>query len=168
MNEALEKLCSALDDECERQENVLAVCRAQGDAARANDVPELEKRTAALELLVEDTRQAEAERNRVTRDVVGGLGLPPERQTLSELIKVAPEPWGSRLRQAQKRLQIAMSEARAVVRSDVPVLRNGRRMARQSLEFLNECAEPDASGYDPTGAEIAGNDRLPALIDRKG
>ncbi|MBM3290178.1 MAG: hypothetical protein FJY92_08515, partial [Candidatus Hydrogenedentes bacterium] len=62
MYDLLEKLCSGLDDEIERQETVLAVCRAQIDAIGARDLNAFEARTAALDVLVRDAAHAQAAR----------------------------------------------------------------------------------------------------------
>ena len=73
MEKVLDELCEVLQDELERQENVLAVCRAQGQAARARDVAYLEAKAAALCSLIRETVNAEQERLRLVRAVVERL-----------------------------------------------------------------------------------------------
>jgi len=168
MDDAFERLCAVLTDECERQERLLVLCRDQGEAARQRDIGDLEDSTAALDGLIRETVEAETARDSVMHTVVDHFGLPPERQTLTELILLAPEPWSSRLRQAQRRLRAVLNELRLVVRTNVSVFRGVLRIVGRSVEYLEQFRGLDASVYDAAGVESIHLEREPALIDQKG
>ncbi|HPX40089.1 MAG TPA: hypothetical protein PLF51_06605, partial [Candidatus Hydrogenedentes bacterium] len=70
MNTLLDRLCDALDAELLRQETVLAICRRKRDAIRALDVAPLEAHTAALEAVLRETFEAEAERHGLFREAL--------------------------------------------------------------------------------------------------
>ncbi|MCP4644410.1 MAG: flagellar protein FlgN [bacterium] len=168
MDEALNTLCSVLDDELERQEMVLAVCKAQQEAIQQRNMEHLQDKTAALEILIREAKEAEAERMCVLRQIVGNLELPPERQTMSELIGLAPEPWCSRLRDFQKRIRETVSETQALVRGNRRVLRQSLRVVDQCVNALQHCSEANASDYTASGAENRTQRGAPALLDQKG
>lgn len=166
MDELLEKLCGGLEDEIERQETVLAVCRAQIEAIGAQDLNALDARTAALDILVRDAAHAQAARVGVIAKVAVQLDLPPNRRTLGALLEVAPAPWDARLRDIQKRLDRAMGETRRVVRLNA-------RTIRRSLDFNQRLLACMATGpnlqpaYGERGT-APGIASEPAVIDRRG
>lgn len=166
MDDLFDKLCGGLEDEIERQETVLAVCRAQIDAIGARDVNALEARTAALDILVRDAAHAQAARTSAVARIAVQLALPPERRTLAALIAAAPETWGARLRDIQARLHRCMAETRRAVRLNA-------RTIRRSLDFNQRLLACIATGpntqpaYGERGMApgIAG---APAVIDQRG
>jgi len=168
VGEALEMLCGVLDDELERQETVLAVTEAQQNAILANDAANVEARTAALEILIRETVQAEAERHCVLRKVVEHFDLPPERHTMTDLIAVAPEPWRSRLSEYQTRIRDTVNRTRAYVRTNRRVLRQSIRVVDQCLSAIQRCEETTAARYGADGMEPARKQRTPSLLDQKG
>ena len=166
MDDLFEKLCGGLEDEIERQETVLAVCRAQIDAIGARDLNALEARTAALEVLVRDAAHAQAARTSVIAKIAAQLGLPPDRRTLDALAAAAPAPWAGRLRDVQARLHRCMAETRRVVRLNA-------RTVRRSLDFNQRLLACIATGpdrhpiYGERGA-APGIGSGPAVIDQRG
>lgn len=168
MSAAFESLCSLLEDECERQENILAVCRSQGEAARNRDVAEMEAKTAALELLLQEVKQAEDERNRVARLLSEEHGVPHDCGTLSELIRHAPEAWRPRLRHMQARLRGVLDSTRQVVRANAGVMRHAARKVSRSVGLLTRQDPSNPASYTAAGMELAVSERQPVLMDQRG
>ncbi len=168
MNQLLDALCNSLDDELERQENVLAVCRVHGEAARGHDLAYMEAKTAALEVLIRDAAQASAGRQPLLREIVAHFELPEERQSLTGLIQAAPDPWRSRLRQFQHRFRATLGEIRTLVRENMGVMRKSLKAVTQYLGALEQGMSSEAEGYSAEGLEPRQKDPGPALIDRKG
>ena len=166
MDDLFEKLCGDLEDEIERQETVLAVCRGQIDAVGARDLDALEARTAALDILVRDAAHAQAKRAVLVSKVAVQLGLAPERRSLSALAATAPEPWSGRLRASHARLERAINETRRVVRLNA-------RTIRRSLDFNQRLLACIATGPNPQPAYgargmVPGLSGGPAVIDQRG
>ena len=169
MEKTLDILCDVLDDELERQETVLAVCRKKQAAIRAMDIAALEVRTEALESIVRETINAEHDRHKVLRDVVDALGLPAEKHTLSELINAIDEPWKGRLRLIQQRLRDTIMETRRVTRAYSRDLRRYRKLSTdrmQSLGFPHNDAL--AGGYNASGNAPLSRGASPAMVNQKG
>lgn len=166
MNDLFEKLCGELDDEIERQETVLAVCRAQIAAIGTRDLNALEARTAALDILVREAAHAQATRAGVIAKVAVQLDLPPDKRTLGALAIAVPAPWNARLRDIQKRLHHATGETRRVVRLNA-------RTIRRSLDFNQRLLACMATGpnrqpaYGDRGT-APGIASEPAMIDQRG
>ena len=168
MEKVLDELCQVLQDELERQENVLAVCRAQGQAARARDAAHLEAKAAALCSLIRETVNAEQERLRLVRAVVERFGLPEEEQTMSGLIAAAPEPWKSRMRDIQVRIQKVLADVRRVVQENNRVIRRCLGIVNESLVELGQYAPAGAGNYDARGSEGQPARAGTALLDQRG
>ena len=172
MNELFDTLCSMLDDELERQENILAICRAQAEAARAYDVEHLEARTAALLPLLRDAALAEPLRSRLLDQIaLNDLNVQtpePGRPTLREVAEIAPEPWMSRLRHYQWRLREVLDETRAVVQANATALRTSLRVVGQALKAVDQTGAPASPGYSADGFEPASGIAQPALMDQRG
>jgi len=168
MDALLEELCNLFDDELERQENVLAVCRAQYNAARAHDFEYLEAKTAALVVLLRDGTQAARKRHGALREIVDHYGLPVERQTLTDLIAVVPDPWHRRLLEFQHRFREVLEAIREVVRQSGRFMRRSLSILDECLGALEQCSEAAPGAYDADGLENRTRVRLPAFIDRKG
>lgn len=151
VNDLFDKLCKDLDDEVERQETLLAVCRAQLDALNTRDLPAMESRTAALDLLVRETAHAAAARAGDIAIVARDLSLRPEQRTLSGLVAVAPSPWKERLAHVQGRLKIALNECRRIVRINARMLRRSLDLNQKLLACVALGPNQDAA-YSERGA----------------
>jgi hypothetical protein len=166
VNDLLEKLCGDLEDEIERQEIFLAICRSQLDAIGARDLNAFEARTSALDILVREAAHAQAARAGVIAKVAVQLDLPPAKRTLGGLIESVPAPWSARLRDIQERLLRAIEATRRIVRLN-------SRTIRRSLDFsqgLLSCIATGpnmqpAYGDRGTAPGLAGE---PAVIDQRG
>lgn len=165
MTQMLERLQTLLEDEIERQRTILAVCQAQGDAARVGDIDYLEAKTAILIEMLQEASAAERERDRVVGQLATASGCP--LATLSDLVAVAAEPYGSRLRHIQRQLLQVLAETRKVVHSNTVLFRGGLRIVTQTLRALDQATEPESATYD---AAAGGARRLPrpAVIDQRG
>ena len=138
------------------------------EAIQQRNMEHLQDKTAALEILIREAKEAEAERMCVLRQVVEHLELPPERQTMTELIGVAPEPWSSRLRDFQQRIRETVNETHALVRGNRRVLRHSLRVVDQCVNALQHCSEANAGDYTASGDENRPRQGAPALLDQKG
>lgn len=148
----LDRLCEILDAELVRQETILSICRKKRDAIRAVDVEALEARTAALEAVVRESFEAEAERHRTFRLVVQQLGLPEQEETLTSLIEAIPEPWKSRLRHFQHQLKKTLEATQTVTRAYASELRYYLHLCGQHFSQLGlDSQESKAGLYDPKG-----------------
>lgn len=163
---AFKQLAAVLDQELERQENVLSLCRAQGEAVSAHDAETLVARTQALRLLLEDTLGAERARVAVVRDLVELLNLPVERQTLTGLIAVAPAPWDRRLREYQVRLREVLEATRGVVRANAVKLRHGLRLVHGALDMFG--AAPSDHAYSAGGVRNEKDAARSMLLNAQG
>lgn len=163
----LERLCRLFDDELERQENVLALCRAQGEAVRAHDVEAMEGRTRALVVLVEDAKKAERERIEILRRVVEVTGLPEDRQTLSDLISAVPGPWNDRMAEFQSRIRRTLGDTRAVARENAALMRHSLRVVNRSVRTATG-ADAVTETYDAEGRGPFLAGRAPAVLDAQG
>jgi hypothetical protein len=168
MDALFEALCYLLDDELERQENILALCQAQGEAARRHDIEYLEARTGSLAPLLQETAQSEILRQRLIEQIASQATLSGGPPTLTQLISVANEPWSSRLRHFQTRFQETLGRTRAVVQSNAPVLRASLHVISQAVRTLERCAWPEGAAYTAAGVGPAKANAQPTLIDRRG
>jgi len=168
IEDLLDHLCEHFDDELERQQNVLAVCRAMGQGARAQDHEYLEAKTAALHVLLRQAIAAEQVRLALVRAVVDHYALPADAQTLSGLIAAVPEPWRQRMQEFQVLMRATLETTRRLVRENNRVLRRSLYVVNQTLAAMALC-EPGAGGaYDGTGGEIVRVHSVPAMVDQRG
>lgn len=168
MDILFEALCCSLDDEIERQENVLEVCNASRKAAQAHDVEYLEAKTCALVSLVQQAVQAESARKKLIDEIASNLGSVGKDRNLTALIAVAPHPWRERLSYYQTRLQGIVGGTRPVVISNMAALRAALRIVRHCLCQLEHGQEAAALSYNAGGMEPSRKDRQPSLIDHRG
>lgn len=168
MSNLLDTLCNALDEELERQENVLALCTAQQTALIERNVAYLREVARSLDNLIREAREAEKQRGTVVAQVARNYHIPAAQPTLSDLVAAAPEPWKSRLGYFQRRLREVLSETRRVVRD------NDLR-ARRSLHIVQDCIAAtwprgplDQSRYNSRGTTRMASRCEPALIDARG
>lgn len=164
----LETLCDIFADELERQENVLSICRSQGEAAQAHDHEYLENRTQSLVVLLDDANKAQHTRIKVLAEVVAMFNLPPEEQSLSHLVTVAPEPWRRRLSDFQRSIRGTLNETKEVVRTNASLMRRNLRVIDQTLEVVKGDAGPKVKSYNPDGKERKEQLADAALIDTQG
>ena len=163
-----EALCAVFDDDLERQENMLSLCRAQGRAAIEHDIELLEARTEAMTALVHEATESERLRVALATVLVQALRLPEAQQTLSGLIAVAPEPYRNRLADFQARIQVVLMDTREVVRANHLILRRSSRIVSDALEALVDCTPPPRGQYDARGDAPQGHSQQPALLDQRG
>jgi len=164
----LDRLCVHFDEELERQHNMLAVCRALGRAARAQDHEYLEAKTAALHVLIHQTVAAEQNRIALVRQVVDHYQLPEDRQTLSGLIATVGEPWQSRMREFQVEMRDTLNETRALVRENNRVLRRSLYIVNETLAAMALCEPAAPRAYDGSGLEAGHRHAGPMLVDHRG
>jgi FlgN protein len=168
LEEQLDRLCNLFEDELERQQTVLAVCRAKGAAVSANDVTTLEDRTAALELLIQETVGAEAERHEVLREIVKDLRLPAEGLSLTDLIALVRDPWQHRMAEFQQRIRETIRETQEVVEAYSRTLRHSARVNQDCMNLLFRRQDLAPGHYDASGVEPHAGHAMPALVDQKG
>ncbi len=162
-------ICEVFQDDLDRQEDLLALCKAQGRAALDHDVELLEARTEAITVLLADALTAERRRVALAEDLVRALALPLDRQTLSGLIDAAPSPWKQRLEEFQQRMRAVLAETREVVRANNQIMRRSAKIVGEALDALVQCVPGPQGQYDAKGtANTASPAGIPAIIDRRG
>lgn len=168
VEDLLERLCDLFAEETERQENVLAICGSQGEAARAHDHEYLENLTQSLVVLLDDAAKAQHARIEVLDKVVKQLNLAPQQQSLSHLIQVAPEPWRRLLSEFQTGIKGTLEATKAVVRANASLMRRHLRSIDQSLYVVlgDDASKPNL--YNPEGKEHKERQADAALIDTQG
>lgn len=165
----LDAICETFQDDLDRQEDLLALCKAQGRAALDHDVELLEARTEAINVLLADAVAAEARRVEIAGKLVAHFGLPVEKQTLSGLIEAAPAPWSRRMEEFQQRMRAVLSETRGVIRANNQAMRRSAKIVGEALDVLVQCVPGSHGQYDAKGAAPARGKRgEPALFDRRG
>ena len=164
----LDALCDYFDDELERQQNVLVVCRALGQAARAQDTEYMEAKTEALQLLLRDAVEAEKKRLELVSEVVDWYQLPREQQTLSGLIAQVPMPWEQRMREFQVLMRATLESTRRLVRENNQVMRRSLSVLNQTLSAMALCQPASQGNYNEQGGGTARMKSTPTLIDQRG
>ncbi len=117
---------------------------------------------------MEDALQAETTRVQLLRLVVDYYALPVERQTLTHLIEVAPQPWRLRLSEFQLKIRRTLDEIRDVVRENARYMRGSLRLIDEGLDVATGRSRLPAGGYTAEGAAPSGRRQEPALIDAQG
>lgn len=168
MDHLLKQLCQLLDEELERQETVLAVCRAQREAALCHDIAGLTARNTALELLIRDAARAQGVRTALLRQVSEECGLARDGQSLSGVIAMASEPWARRLRDLQRALGVVLGDIRRVAQSNTALLRSSARAVDRLLALAEGAESSAGGGYDAQGREPVTQRRAPVLINQAG
>jgi hypothetical protein len=163
----LEALCRYLEDEIERQGNVLAISRAQGEAARNHDIELLEARTAALAAQIREVVAAEKERLALVHCIVAAFELPYDRQTLSEVIAIAPPPLAERMREAQARLRAILHEIQEITQRNQQLMRRSLRVVNDAAASLMHSVPVLQSQYNARG-EMPVAAAAPHAIDHRG
>jgi hypothetical protein len=145
--------------ELERQESVLAICRAQSKAALRGDTDSLQSLTQSLVELIQGAMRDEARRHESLRAVVAALGLPEEEHTLSLLIERVPSAWRKRFREFQVGIRTVMDETRRTTRVN-------RRYFLHSARLVNESMSESVGskpGYTSRGS-MPGLSSLQAML----
>jgi len=168
IGDMLDGLCDYFDDELERQQNVLVVCRAIGQAARSQDLEYLEAKTEALQVLLRQAMAAEQTRLALVGDVVGWYQLPAERQTLSGLIEEVPMPWQQRMREFQVLMRATLESTRRLVRENNLVLRRSLGVVSHTLAAMALCQPASHGQYDGQGGDATRLRDTPTLVDQRG
>lgn len=161
----LAALCELLEDELERQYSVLETVKAQGLAARAQNLPELDKRTAGLSLLMHESLRSEQERLRLLGPIVAHFGLQGADQTLSNLVQAVPEPWRTRLGEFQAALKRTVDASREQIQANAKVMRTTLKRVDAAMETVF----PQSGGrrYTSGGAD-ARSERAAMMLDAMG
>lgn len=167
MSSLFERLCEMLDDEVERQENVLAVCQAQSEAMKSNDLEFLEAKTVALVVLIQEAAQATRERSAVFEAIAAEQRLTREGLAFGDVITAAPEPLRGRLAESHRRLRAVLKETRPVAMSNASSLRHALRAVRASLAVVTPEA-PSGSAYDATGMRQPAKPGLVNMLNQRG
>jgi hypothetical protein len=168
VKDQLARLCNLLDEEIERQENLLAICRAQQQALLAQDLDSMQARTAAMEAVARESAQAHVLRLEALRPLRESVEMAGDGFCLSDLIAVAPAGCRDRLREIQARLRGVVAENRNLIRSNARLLRTSMRLTEEVLNAFQNCAETLTRGYTEQGAGASGTGRVPAMIDQRG
>ena len=172
----LEQLCRNLDEEVQRQEKILAMCRAQNEAVRLNNIEKLESQTQDIVSLLQEAAEAEKDRNRLVGRLATQCGCP--LATLSDLVAVAAGPCGERLRHIQKHLRSVLAETRKVVHGNKVLFRGGLRLVSQTVRTVQSAevsaqnrlhgAAQESSSYTASGSASTRRLPRPAMIDQRG
>lgn len=162
----LETCCAQLESELARQARVLEACKEQGRAARAGDIPALERATRALAALLHEGIRAEGDRLAVMARLSTAFGLGADTK-LSALAVRAPEQFRNRLLRVQLGLKETLAATRRLLESNGRFLREGARTADRILNdvfgAVAQAAEYNAEGQRPGRAEGS-----PALLNVAG
>ena len=167
MSSLFERLCEMMDDEVERQENVLAVCQAQSEAMKSNDLEFLEAKTASLVALIQEAAHATRERAVAIEAIAAEQGLNRERLFFSNVAAAAPELLRGRLTDSHRRLRTVLKETRPVALSNASSLRHALRAMKASLAVLGPEA-PSGSAYDATGMHQPAKPGLVNVLNQRG
>jgi uncharacterized protein YigA (DUF484 family) len=162
----LDRLCVYFDAELERQENVLAICRAHGDAAKALDVDVIDKRTEALALVLAEAARAERERIEIVRALTESISDEPQAWSLSALIATVPNPWRRRLAEAQVRIRETVAESQTTIASNAYVMRRALRTVNGAIDTV--LGPANAASYTPAGESPETQTRQAALLNTQG
>ena len=161
----LNALCDLLDDELERQHCIFENVTAQGLAARAQDLPELDKRTAALSLLMHDSLRSEQDRLRLLGAIVKYFELSGADQTLSNLVGAVPDPWKRRLAEFQRALQKTVGASREEIHRNAVVMRTTLKRVDSAMEAVFQ--DGQNRRYTPGGTDFR-HDRAAKMLDAMG
>lgn len=168
MTHSLEKLCTILQHEVDRQHMVLAASTELRKALLSLDPDAIDTQVQAQVRAIEESAAAEPERLAVLREIVDGLGLPVEAQTLTGLIRRVQDPWKARLAELQARLNSVLTETQAIVRANQRMLRASLGVVNRQLEIMLPGTIRKDAAYMPTGRESQITLRQPALLDARG
>jgi hypothetical protein len=168
MDKHLNELCDLLDDEAVRQETMQSLLATQREAVIHRDLALLEAKTAAIQCLIQESADAEGQRHGVLRTIVAGFDLPIERQTLSELILVAPDRYARRLQEVQDRLRGVLAQSKPVAFNNARTLKWSLKSVENCLDVITGKNDPRTDRYDDSGRGARKGQRSPALIDAQG
>jgi hypothetical protein len=162
---ALERLCSVLDQELERQELLHGIVRAQHAAIREQDYQTLEARTEAIAVLARDSRDAESERHALFDQLAAAYELPAGGRNMSGLIAACPAPFSRRLKELQAALRGLLEATQQQVQDNARLVQRSLRVVKVSLA----AAQPDSQPTGYPGMHAPGGGKsAPVLIDQRG
>jgi hypothetical protein len=141
MDTQFEELVRLLEEEAGRQESKVAFCQAQYRAIRSNDLEYVEAKAADIETLNREGEAAEGARRRVAEALARRSGVPEEEVALETLAGVAPEPYRSRLRACDERIQAAQKEMRSLVLAGIACLQHAAGAIVQAMEAFKGCVQ---------------------------
>ncbi len=168
MDEVLTALCDLLDEELGRQTKLLEASQELRGAVASQIPASVEEKTAALNVLIKQNKVAEGERCRLLYRIVEHFGLETDEQTLTDLIKVAPEPWSLRLRKFQTQCNDTLKSTKAVTRQNTGILRKSLRVIDRTMYQILSQNIAETGGYDSSGGDRAKSQLRPAMIDQAG
>lgn len=168
MSATLDALCKVFDDQLERQETLLAVCSAQGDALRSSDVSALDTRTEAMQALIQETVDSEQQRLALISAVVEDLDLQVEEQTLTGLIAAVADPWRGRMSEFQERIREVLARTQIIVRENHRMMQRSLRLVNRAMGVLLESGPGTKPNYTAEGTERSQEHFPVSMIDQRG
>lgn len=171
MSSKFQRLCDLIEDEVERQENVLAVCQAQTEAVKTNDLEFLESKTAALVVLIQEAAQAARERVALVESIAkedlqaGAEDL--KRLRFADIVAAAPNRLRARLSDGHDRLRAALATTRPVAAANAVSLRTALRTMNASFAALSP-PKPTGAAYDARGMGPVEHPGAVKLVDQRG
>lgn len=168
MKSLLDRLCTVLDEELERQELILGLLSAQQEALCAQDRAALHARSEALAVLVRDSHHAEPRRETAFAALADLYELAPQERTLSGLIARCPEPYARRLRALQTRLREVVEATQEQNRSNARQIRRSLRAVSASLRAVRPESTPQYASYARGPAPAFAFLSAPSLVDQRG
>ena len=169
MRSLFESLCDLLENELERQENVLAVCQAQSEAVARNDIELLEAKTGALLALVQEAAQAAAERVCLIKAIIAKYIETdcPNDLKFDDIAAAAPKHLRQRLEETHARLRSVLKKTRPVALANASSLAAALRAADASLALIQTSSRSEAT-YDATGRSAGPVPRALTAVDQRG
>jgi hypothetical protein len=160
------ELCALLDEELERQENILFLMEAQNEALRVRDLATIDARTVALASLCADAGVAEAQRGEVSARIALQFSVPASG-TLRQLAEAAPEPWRDRLMWYRTRLSDVLRKVSDAARQNALLIRTSiKNLDRIFQEMIG--ADRACAGYTENGRGAPELCAATGFLDRKG
>ena len=167
LSKILDKLCALFDEELHRQRAVKRMCKAQGDAARASDFEAMELHTETLVVLMEDALVSEKSRIVLLHWIVEHYRLPESEHTLSDLIKIVPQPWRDRMRTFQTEIRTVLAATQTIVSGNESFMNRASQKLDDTIHLAVEHVVGKADGYSASGKE-SNEHRRPALLNTVG
>lgn len=162
-----QELSTILDEELQRQEELLALVREQGGAIVKRDATTLETHTNAINTLVGKAAAAESARHAVLREIVDHLELPVSEQTMSHIAEDAPAPYRDRLEFQQARLHTVMTECHELIYENARRLRRAAQITNDCLLVMTGQAEAPSPAYSSGGSASDAAPR-PNVVNQRG
>lgn len=159
-------LCVLLDEELERQENILLLMEAQNEAIRARDLASIDARTVALASLCADAATAECRRTEIAAKLAEDSGV-PVAGTLRQIADAAPQPWRDRLLWYRTRLNEVVKKISYAARQNSLLLKTGIKNLDRIFHELTG-ADQSPGGYTGAGRGAGELCAAAGFLDQKG